>query len=406
MRVIDDGDTRALERAAHTLRGASANVGASAVAAICAEMETAGPLRASSMTRPAWSSASTPSSPASGRRSRCSAIRAEMRILIADDDATSRLVLEAIVSKLGHECLVATNGSSAWELLSSEGIDVLLTDWLMPGVDGPELCRRVRDELAGHYIYIVLITALGHPEQVLEGMSAGADDYLIKPVDPFAVQSRMVAAERVIHLHRQLGDFRDQLEHANLELRELSLNDALTGLGNRRRMEDDLQRTHARAVRAGRGYGVILFDIDHFKLYNDHYGHLAGDEALRVVALCIDRNVRAGESVYRYGGEEFLLLLPDREEETVAASVTAAAERIRQAVSEMAMPHGARPTSPALVTLSGGVAWRTPRSTGSVSDLLEEADRALYRAKSAGRNCVYVSPGARDGAHGRTPIGV
>src|ERR1700721_975159 len=105
-----------------------------------------------------------------------------MRILIADDDTTSRLLPKARASRLGHECLIAQDGSSAWELLASERIDVLLTDWMMPGVDGPELCRRVRSELSGHYIYIVLITGLGHPEQVLEGMSAGADDYLIKPV--------------------------------------------------------------------------------------------------------------------------------------------------------------------------------------------------------------------------------
>ena len=152
-----------------------------------------------------------------------------MRILIADDDATSRLLLKAMASKLGHECLVAEDGSSAWELLSSEGIDVLLTDWMMPGLDGPELCRRVRDELSGHYIYIVLITGLGHPEQVLEGMGAGADDYLIKPVDPFAVQTRLVAAERVTSLHRQVADFRAQLEQANIELLERSLTDPLTG---------------------------------------------------------------------------------------------------------------------------------------------------------------------------------
>src|SRR5665213_2581960 len=131
-----------------------------------------------------------------------------MRILIADDDATSRLMLKATAAKLGHECLIATDGSSAWEQLSTQDVDVLLTDWMMPGVDGPELCRRVRNELSDHYVYIVLITGLGNPEQVLEGMSAGADDYLIKPVDPFSVQTRLVAAERVTHLHRQVADFR------------------------------------------------------------------------------------------------------------------------------------------------------------------------------------------------------
>src|SRR5271167_3979159 len=131
-----------------------------------------------------------------------------MRILIADDDATSRLLLSSMASKLGHECLIAQDGSSAWEILASEEIDVLLTDWMMPGLDGPELCRRVRDGLRSRYVYVVLITGLGNPQQVLEGMRAGADDYLIKPVDPFALETRLVAAERVTTLHRQVVDFR------------------------------------------------------------------------------------------------------------------------------------------------------------------------------------------------------
>jgi two-component system cell cycle response regulator len=310
-----------------------------------------------------------------------------MRVLIADDDATSRVVLKAIVTKLGHQCLVANDGTSAWEQLSSEWIDVLLTDWMMPGVDGPELCARVRDELGDRYTYIVLITGLGHPEQVLEGMSAGADDYLIKPVDPFAVQTRLVAAERVISLHHQLIDFRVQLEDANVKLLERSLTDALTGLGNRRRMEEDLERTHARALRSDRAYGVALFDIDHFKLYNDHYGHLAGDDVLRQVALCLDTATRAGETIYRYGGEEFLLLIPDSSSD----AATAAASRVRQAVIDTAIPHDARPTTPDFVTVSGGVCCWTPGSNTSPTELLRDADDALYLAKAAGRNRIQAA---------------
>jgi two-component system, cell cycle response regulator len=310
-----------------------------------------------------------------------------MRILIADDDATSRLVLEAVGSRLGHECLVAQDGSSAWELLASNGIDVLLTDWMMPGVDGLELCRRVRRELTGRYVYIVLITGLGHPEHVLEGMGAGADDYLIKPVDPFAVQTRLVAAERVTLLHRQVAHFRDQLEQANLELLQRSLTDPLTELGNRRRMEEDLARTHARALRIRHPYSMAIFDIDHFKLYNDHYGHPAGDEALRRIARCLEGTVRAGESVYRYGGEEFLLLLQD----CGVRDAATAAQRICLEVARAAMPHDARPTDPAVVTLSGGVSSWSPDSALSVAEVLEQADQALFQAKSAGRNRVHTA---------------
>lgn len=312
-----------------------------------------------------------------------------MRVLIVDDDPTSLLLLKAIVSRLGHECVVAEEGSSAWEVLTSGGIDVLLTDWMMPGLDGPELCRRVRGEPGDSYIYIVLTTGLDHPEHILEGMGAGADDYLIKPVDSFAVQTRLVAAERVTGLHTKLAQTQAELERVNLELLERSLTDDLTGLGNRRRMQEDLARTHARAVRLGRAYGVGLFDIDHFKFYNDHYGHIAGDETLRRVAACIDLVVRAGECAYRYGGEEFLLLMPDCEP---TDSILVSGERIRQSLVEAGIPHAARPSSPSLVTLSGGVSCWAPGSPLSPLDVIEQADEALFRAKSAGRNRMRAAP--------------
>ena len=315
-----------------------------------------------------------------------------MRVLIADDDATSRLVLTAAAAKLGHECLVATDGSSAWELLSTEGIDVLLTDWMMPGVDGPELCRRVRAELPGRYVYVVLITSMAQPEQVLAGMSAGADDYLIKPVDPFAVQTRLVAAERVTELHRQVADFRTKLELANHELLGHSLTDALTGLGNRRRMEQDLRGAHARAGRIRRSYSVTLFDIDHFKPFNDHYGHLAGDDALRRVGQALAAAARTGESVYRYGGEEFLLLSPD----TTPDAAAEAAARVGQAVADLGILHATRPTRPDIVTVSGGVACWSPTSGMTTAEIIEQADQALFAAKTAGRNRTHAAPTPHD----------
>lgn len=310
-----------------------------------------------------------------------------MRVLIADDDATSRLVLKAMVTNLGHECLVATDGSRAWDVLQAEEVDVLLTDWMMPGVDGPELCRLVRHDVSDCYVYVVLITSFGNHDQVLEGMSAGADDYLIKPVDPFSVKTRLIAARRVTALHRQLIEVRAQLERANADVTERSLTDPLTGLGNRRRMEEDLARVHARALRTHRTYGVALFDLDHFKAYNDHYGHLAGDDILRRVARCFDSEVRADERLYRYGGEEFLLLLSDSSLEEAAA----AAERLRQAVRDLAIEHAARPTEPPVLTMSGGVACATPRSPGTQPELLERADEALFVAKSAGRNRIRLA---------------
>jgi two-component system chemotaxis response regulator CheY len=318
-----------------------------------------------------------------------------VRVLIADDDDTSRLILRALATRLGHECLVAEDGSRAWELLSKFRIDVLLSDWMMPGLDGPALCRRVREELTESYTYIVLVTGLGQKEKVLEGMTAGADDYLIKPVDPFDVQTRLVAAERVTALHRQVADYRSQLERVNEELLALSLTDPLTGVGNRRRMEEDLARARARADRVGRAFSVALFDIDHFKLYNDHYGHVSGDHALREVARRLGEVIRKDECIYRYGGEEFLLLLPDCE---VRAAVNAA-ERAREAVESAAMPHEARPTAPPIVTISGAATSWMPGSSLSVPQLLARVDYAMYEAKSAGRNRIHI--GAAVGADGR-----
>jgi two-component system, chemotaxis family, response regulator WspR len=154
-------------------------------------------------------------------------------------------------------------------------------------------------------------------------------------------------------------------------------------------MEEDLARTHTRALRMGRTYGIALFDIDHFKCYNDHYGHIAGDEALRRVATYIDLVVRAGECAYRYGGEEFLLLMPDCQP---ADSIFVTSERIRRAVVEAAIPHAARPSAPSLVTMSGGVSYWTPGSPLSALDVIEQADEALFEAKSAGRNRIHAAP--------------
>ena len=153
-------------------------------------------------------------------------------------------------------------------------------------------------------------------------------------------------------------------------------------------MDEDLAHTHARALRVGRTYGVALFDIDHFKLYNDHYGHVAGDETLRRVAACIDLVVRAGECAYRYGGEEFLLLMPDCSPDSVLVT----AERIRRTVLDAAIAHGARPSEPPFVTLSGGVSCWTPGSPLSAREVIEQADEALFQAKAAGRNRIEAAP--------------
>jgi diguanylate cyclase (GGDEF)-like protein len=300
----------------------------------------------------------------------------ELRVLVADDDAGCRLVLRATVARLGHECRVAADGDEAWRLFQEDPPDVLITDWMMPGLDGPELCRRVRQLDTDGYTYVILATALGEHENVLEGMEAGADDYLTKPISPFDVRARLVAARRVTELHKEL----DRL-HA--ELTAQARTDALTGLGNRLRLHEDLEAMHDRAVRYGHAYCVGICDIDDFKQFNDTYGHQAGDDALRKIGRVLNDQSRTGDSAYRYGGEEFLIVLPAQS--LLEAMVVL--ERIRASVQALAIPHR---TSRAgqVVTISVGISAWEHEQLDTPAAVLARADAALYQSKAAGRNRV------------------
>jgi two-component system, cell cycle response regulator len=316
-----------------------------------------------------------------------------LKVLIAEDDAISRRILKKSVEKFGHECLVAEDGEKAWELYqNTPEIDVVISDWMMPGIHGPEFCRRVREKNDSSYTFFIFLTALGDKEHLLEGMKAGADDYLAKPLDREQLQVRLVAASRVNSLHRQLSEQNQQLneqkaelEKLNQELFALARRDPLTHLGNRLRLHEDLKILNAQAERYVRGYCVMLCDIDHFKLYNDTYGHLAGDEVLERVAEVISGNLRAGDTAYRYGGEEFLTILPEQ----TLDSATPAAERLRCSVENLAIPHETR-TPPGVVTMSVGLVTFSRGEKRSFEELLKEADDALYAAKEAGRNRVVA----------------
>jgi len=299
-----------------------------------------------------------------------------------DDEPLARLALEAAVERLGHEWTAAEDGEAGWRRFVEDEPDVLITDLLMPRMDGLELCRRARAHTAtrGGYTYVILTTVLGDREDVARGMEAGADDYLVKPVEPFDLQMRLVAARRVTDLHRELARFR-------AELSTLAHTDPLTRLGNRLSLEEDLRSLDARGRRYGRGYCLAMCDIDRFKAYNDSLGHHAGDEALRAVADTIKQEMRAGDGIYRYGGEEFLIVLPEQTPETARIAV----ERVRSSVERLAIPHAAVPAG--VVTLSVGVAAYHPGDAATVEELLEQADAALYRAKSAGRNRVALYEG-------------
>ncbi|CAN5271223.1 diguanylate cyclase [soil metagenome] len=311
-----------------------------------------------------------------------------MKILVAEDDATSLLILRRAVQKAGHECLTAKDGGEAWAMYKENpDVDVVISDWMMPDVDGLELCRRVRAEEREGYTYFIFLTALGDKEHLLQGFEAGADDYLSKPLDRAELEMRLISARRLTTLHERLDEQRAELERLNGLLADQARTDPLTGLNNRLRMREDLEVLSARARRYDQGYGVILCDVDCFKLYNDTQGHLAGDDVLKKVAEVLSETVRMGDTVYRYGGEEFLALLP---EQSVEGS-RQVAERLRHGVERLGIPHEAR-THPGIITISAGVSSTLSEAGGSKTsdDLLKAADEELYRAKEAGRNRVFA----------------
>ncbi|MBI1747393.1 MAG: diguanylate cyclase [Acidobacteria bacterium] len=308
-----------------------------------------------------------------------------MKILIAEDDDLSRLILEKAVKKLGHECLSAKDGMEAWELFRQSAVDVIISDWSMPVMNGLEFCALVRGHSGPTYTHFIFLTALGDKAYFLTGMQAGADDYLTKPVDMADLTVRLAAAARVVSLHRRLVEQNTELERVNLRLFEQARRDPLTQLGNRLRLKEDLEILRGHLKRREQPYFAALCDIDRFKLYNDHYGHLAGDEVLRRVANVMANHLRTGETIYRFGGEEFLIILTEQALDPAMVTV----DRIRQAVEEMAIPHSAE--SPlGVVTVSIGVAAFSPDDNKSLEHWLKEADIALYRAKDNGRNCIAI----------------
>lgn len=298
-----------------------------------------------------------------------------MKVLVTDDDPTSRLMMQATVEQLGHDCLVAEDGQEAWSLFRDRDPDVVVSDWLMPGVDGLELCRRIRDHDTGGYTYFVLVTAQGEREHVRTGMDAGADDYLTKPLDPFFLETRLIAAARVTTLHKRLERYRT-------ELARQASTDPLTQLRNRLSLDDDLVRLHAQATRYDLTYAVLMCDIDWFKGYNDAYGHQAGDHVLREVAAALRQYMRDADSTYRIGGEEFLIVALEQDLD----SARTAGERARRAVSDLGLPTGSSVYE--VVTVSVGVAVCDPTIDATAEDVLKRADEALYTAKRAGRNRV------------------
>ena len=298
-----------------------------------------------------------------------------MRILVVDDDRGFRELLSEELSVVGHTVVEAEDGQQAWEMLSKEPARLVITDWMMPKLDGPQLINRIRNASFPHYVYIILLTAKTSQQDVVTGLVAGADDYLRKPLDLEELQARVAISERILSLEMQLREALYRLEVA-------ATHDSLTGLLNRQAINEYAEAELSRVHRAGGSMSVAVLDIDHFKSVNDRFGHLVGDRALRHVAETIASTIRPYDKAGRWGGEEFMLVLP----ETNLDQAFSVAERVRERVasSPVILPSG----EPLYLHVSLGVSETEAESLVPLDTLFNQADEALYVAKRGGRNQV------------------
>lgn len=301
-----------------------------------------------------------------------------MKILIADDEAMSRRLLQGTLERAGYEVIAVENGRQATErICTAGGPRLALLDWVMPELDGPGVCREVRKQKEQSYVYMVLITSKEAKEDVVAGLESGADDYLTKPFDPEELKARLRTGLRILSLENRLVEARE-------EMRFKASHDALTTLWNRAVILELLERELSRAHRENATTVIILCDIDHFKNVNDTLGHLIGDEVLRETTKRLLASVRSYDFVGRYGGEEFLVVLNNCD----PSFALARAEEIRNTIAQRPMQTvaGAVP-----VTVSLGLLLSHEWGALSVEELLRETDNALYAAKAAGRNCVRLA---------------
>jgi two-component system chemotaxis response regulator CheY len=307
-----------------------------------------------------------------------------MKIVIAEDDAVPRLILSRALKLLNFEVTALSSGEDAWNHLRSNDAQVLITDWMMPGMDGLELCRKLRERNEPiPYLYVILLTARSSREDRLKALDAGADDFLSKPVDDAELFARLNVARRIMTMQEQLRRrsaelerMHSALEQRNLQLAEIASSDGLTGLKNHRYFRESLEAQFNIARRNGLPLSVMMLDVDSFKSYNDTFGHPSGDEVLRELSRILRGCVRDQDIVARYGGEEFAALLPSTDVE----SSLKIAHRLRRAIEEYSWP--LRP-----ITISLGIATMTT-DLPHPSILIDQADRSLYHSKSQGRNRV------------------
>jgi two-component system cell cycle response regulator len=300
-----------------------------------------------------------------------------MRIAIVDDDPISRQILRTSLKRFGYEVIEASDGQAAWEMIQEQNPRFIITDWLMPRMDGLELIRNIRAAVQKNYTYIIIISGKEDKNDVITGLEAGADDYLVKPFDGLELRARVCIGVRILELETDLKIARDQME-------AMAMHDYLTGLLSRRAIYTHLKGELDRAFRENHPLSVIMMDLDHFKSLNDQYGHLVGDQALCLVSEQVMRNVRSYDWAGRWGGDEFLIVLPN----TSSEEAKVISERICTKISSLGIetPDNAR----VYIQASLGVITHHQGNI-SIDQLIHQTDNALYSAKMAGRHCVHFS---------------
>ena len=308
----------------------------------------------------------------------------KLRILLVEDDRSIQMLYKSLLEQAGHQVTTAGNGREALEIVKRSPPQLVISDWIMPEMDGIELCKALRKNPDWQKIHIFIITAQESTEKLVEAFEAGVDDYLSKPVNPRVLAARLRAVQRIIQMQEsleqdrlRLRQFADELALSNQRLQELALTDVLTGLPNRRHGIERLEQEWAIAIRSGQPVCCLMVDVDHFKSINDTYGHHFGDEALKIVAASLRHAARKQDVVCRLGGEEFLVICTNTNEQACFQY----AERLRQHVATQPLQVQNKTLH---ITVSIGLSVNSKLK--NVEAMMHLADERLYAAKAAGRN--------------------